>query len=202
MEDLQSNMATYSRDYKVQTEEFDFSIELVVPRKVPYGETLAVDRVSLLEPGFDNKYNNVSLREEQWNVGVNVGYVYSNIHIHRLKTYTQKVLPSISGIIANRIASFEKDGYKLQDAPFVFTVNDRNVIRYIYEGSNAYKYGIFYEIIASDGYLIGVSFAVVYNATSEKNIPWLQQQVFNKAEKMISSFTLYPVDNSNLFRKN
>ena len=131
----------------------------------------------------------------------NVGYVDSNIHIHRLKTYKQKEPPSISDLIANRVASIEEDGDKLQDTPIVFTVNDRKVIRYIYEGSNGYEYGIFYEIIASDGYLIGVSFAVIYNATSEKNIPWLQQQVFNKAEKMISSFTLNPVDNSSLFLK-
>jgi hypothetical protein len=194
-------MATYTRDYKMQTEEFDFSIELIVPQKIPYGETLEVDRVSLLEPGFNNKQNNVSLKREKWNVGFNVGYVDSNIHIHRLKTYKQKSSPSISGLIASRVASIEEDGDKLQDTPIVFTVNDRKVIRYIYEGSNGYEYGIFYEIIASDGYLIGVSFAVIYNATSEKNIPWLQQQVFNKAEKMISSFTLNPVDNSSLFLK-
>ncbi|MDC0603127.1 hypothetical protein OAP14_08885 [Aliiglaciecola sp.] len=199
VEDFTDGMATYTRDYSLQTEKFDFSIELIVPKKVPFGKKVEPARVSLQNPGFETQHKNVTLKRESWNVGVNMAYVDTNVHLHRLTPLDKAVYPTTSELISFRTRNIKERGDILLEPPSVFSINDAQVIRYVYEGSKIHKYGIFYQIIASEGYAIGVSHAVIYNAMSEKKVPWVQQHVLEKAEKMISSLSIQQADNGALF---
>lgn len=199
--DFNEGLATYSRDYELQTEAFDFSIRHVVPQKITFGQSRSKDRLSLHDPMFETEHNNVQRLSEQWKWGVNAAYVSSNIHIHRLATFDQAIRPDIADLVSTRKTLMEESGDTLVNAPLVFTVKGHQVIRFIYERSqpDPYSYGIYYQIVATDGYLIGVSFAILYNAISEKNEPRLQQYVLKKAEQMMASLTLKHVDNRALF---
>lgn len=202
VEDFKSSMAIYSKEYFLQTQDFDFSINLVNAEKLPFGESRVMDRVSLQDPEFDSEYHNVSVKREMWNIVRTMGFVDTNIHIHRLSMDVQEGQPSSNDLAIFRAKLMEEEGDTLREPPLLFRVNDIEVIRFIYEDGSMGRFGIYYQIIASDRYLIGVSHSLTRNAVSKDDIPWLEEQVIITAEKMIHSITLTYTDNSSLFSHN